>query len=222
MVGTEGVISISREKFDNTVSEILNRPEYSHLNNNYMSYVERLKDYIKEIIKKLFDIIGRSAEGVQVSDKTAYIVLVVCLIIIIAVIALIVLRISKAIDKNKNVKELFGTVIDKNVTPFEMMKKSAEYKGIRDYRNAVKFSFIAILLMLHNKDIIFLDEAKTNGEILGILKSRDFSHTRTFEMLVGLFNDTWYGHKIMSEDDYALWEQNSSALWEGVSREAKE
>lgn len=212
------VITISKENFDGMISQIINRLEYRHLK---FDIVENAKNYLKEFIAALLKKLLGSTNALHVSDSAAYVILVVCLIIIAAILIILGLKIFKLLDKSKKIRELFGTVIDVNTTPLDMMRKSKEYENNKDYRNAVKFSFIAILLKMHENNIIFLDEAKTNGEILTILENKEFYLINAFKQAVQRFNVIWYGHKDPAEDSYTLWKQNAATLWEGVQHETK-
>jgi hypothetical protein len=124
-------------------------------------------------------------------------------------------------DKNKKVRKLFGTVIGDLVTPDDMMNKSREYEKAGDLRNAVKFSFIGLLLLMQCSNVIYLDESKTNRELLNDLRKKNWYLSEPFTNIVNTFDACWYGHKELDEIQYKAWSHEIEDVWEGVVHEAK-
>ncbi|MDF2671874.1 MAG: hypothetical protein K0R09_139 [Clostridiales bacterium] len=209
--------------FDETIKEILGRPEYKHLTGGLGDFIERMKDMIGEwlekILKKTF---SNLANAPAISDKLATIFMIIGLLIIIAIIVLVIIRISKTFDKKARVGEILGEKITDRVTPNSLRSRGAGFTKQGDFRQAIRYDFIAVLLLMHEKNILYLDETKTGEEIYNYLKRNKFEMVTVFKKLVNMFNASWYGHKASDQELYDEWNSTIEIIWnEVISYEEK-
>lgn len=215
------MIEISREIFDDAVKGVLEKPEYLYLKYLNNSIISNLKNSLKSRIEQFLESIIKGGKSIHVSDTTAGILLVLLIGALIFLFTFIYVKLLKASGGSKRIAKLFGTIIDEESSPRGMMEKSREYEKAGDFRNAVKFSFIALLLIMNNNNILILDESKTNRELLRDLKKENAKLSGVFQSLICRFDDVWYGHRTITEDSYGCWKADAQNLWEGVLHEAE-
>lgn len=210
-------MALNKEEFDKAVSQVLNKAEYRRLNRDYIDITDRIRNMIKEWIEvwleKFFNVgdkLGTSAFGISNG-----IVIVGAIVLVILVIALF-LSMRKIVGKNKKVKTIYGEEINSTTTAEGLRDKAREYKNHGNYREAIRISFISLLLKMSEKNLLYLDETKTNGEMVSMLENNGFAYSGLFKNLTYLFNEVWFGHKKIYEDEYSIWEMKMEELWNGV------
>lgn len=204
------LLTPTKPEFDNTVKKILGSKK------GYENIIEKIKDIIGKWITKLLEKIVSRATAETISNKASTIILVIALILVITIIIIIALKIIKTIDKKSSVKEILGEIIDDKTTPEGLRRKAEGYLNQGEYRQGVRYSFVALLLLMHNNNLLYLEDAKTNKEIISMLEDSGFRGIKEFKELVSLFNSIWYGHKNLNEDTCNLWQQDMTRLWNEV------
>lgn len=208
---------VSKPQFENVIDGILKKAEYRHLKNALRDLIERAKEAIQNwllnILKKTFS----NVEGAgAISNRLSTIFMVIGILVVSAIIVIIILKVNRTFDKKRRVKEILGEKIDSKTTPQSLREKAKTLLSSKDYRQAVRYDFIALLLLMHEKNVVYLDETKTNEEIYNYLKRQKFLSLKDFEYLSRTFNAVWYGHKPLEESSYKLWAQNLEHLWNEV------
>lgn len=209
----------TKPEFDITINNILQGKEYTLLKNPVADFIEKirsaLRDWFFNFLKNTFS--GLKAPGV-ISDRLSSLFMIAGMLILSTLIILIIVRISKAFNRNASITEILGEKIDEKTTPLTLREKAASFEREGDLRQAIRFDFIAALLLMHNERIIFLDETKTNREIYEYLNKNKFPWISPFKFLENTFDHCWYGHKSCSKADYANWRANLNELWNGVMK----
>ncbi len=210
-------VILKKEEFDKIVNQILQKPEYRRLSTDYMDITERIRNmilgWIEAWIEKLFnagDKLNTPAIGISNTIVTVGAVLLVIFII------LLFLSMRKIVGKNKKIKTIYGEEINSATTAEGLRDKAKGCKNNGNYREAIRIGFISLLLKMNEKNLLYLDETKTNSEMLEILKKNGFEYIKLFQSLTYLFNEVWFGHKTIHEDEYSLWEMKMDELWNGV------
>lgn len=208
----------TKEKFDKTVEEILNRLEYKHLSRKYIDIMEGIKEKILSWIKAWLNSIDISDK--QITDAAPSIsngIIIIGSVLIILIVIILIIYIKRIIKRDKRVTSILGEIIDEKTTTQGLYEKARRYKELKDYREALRYSFIALLFQMNENNLLYLDETQTNTEIIYTLKKNDFKDTALFQDAVNLFNKVWYGHKKINEDIYESWEKMIAVLNDGVS-----
>lgn len=213
----------SQSEFDNTVQDILNDTEYKHLKNSLRDFYENTKERISEWF---YDMLSKSFSGIpdpsELSGKLSTVFMIIGIVIITAIIIIIVIKVSKTLERKGRVKEILGEKIDDSATPNSLRLKASAFEKEGDYRTAIRYDFISLLLLMHEKNMVYLDETKTNGEIYEYLKKNGFIDINTFRYISDTFNSTWYGHKRSDDSIYKIWSDYIDLLWnEVISYEEK-
>lgn len=213
----------TKEKFDKTIEQILNSPKYKHFNESYIDIMEKFKQRIISWLESWLKSLDINSEKISRAVPSASNgVMIVGTIIIILIIILMFLSIRKMIKKDKKVKRILGEIIDEKTTTEGLYAKAKKFKELNQYRDALRYSFIALLFLMNENNLLRLDETQTNSEIVYELRKNKFKNIDLFEDTANLFNKVWYGHKIIDEKAYESWEKTIEALNDGVNDIAKQ
>lgn len=206
----------TKEKFDETIEVILNRLEYRHLG-EYLDMMEKFKERIVSWIESwLKSISFRQEEIREAIPSISNAVIVVGTTMVVIIIILLILYVKKIVKKDKKIRTILGEVIDDDTTKEGLKEKASRLKGLGEYREALRYSFISLLFQMNEKNLLYLDDTKTNSELVNILKKSDFININLFEKATGLFNEVWYGHRIINKEMYESWENMIQVLEKGV------
>jgi len=206
----------TKEKFDKTIDEILNKLEYKHLR-EYRDVMERLTQKIASWIEEWIKSMNlHQREITEAVPSISNAVIIAGSIIIVLIVIFFILYMKKMVRKDKKAIKILGEVIDDRTTKEGLNEKARRCKEAGEYREAIRYSFIALLLQMNEKNLLYLDEAQTNSEIVSTLKKNNFKHMGLFENTTELFNKVWYGHKIINGEIYEAWENMLTLLENGV------
>ena len=214
--------SLTRTEFDKAVDRVLSRPDYVHLKGGIQDFFESLKEtigrWLREALEKVFYSLPSSS---SVPKNMATVFLIIGLVVFLAIVVLVAVKASRTFSGKPAVREILGEKIDAGTTTDSLREKASAYMKNGEYRMAVRYEYIALLLFMHEKNVIFLDETKTNEEIAAYLEKNDFKPLSVFRNLDRLFNASWYGHKALQETVYEKWRNDSNLIWNRI-REIEE
>lgn len=210
-------ITPTKQEFNDVIYKILQSPEYRHLKNGFKDFIERLKEALSEwLFKFLSKRFSNLNAPKAISKNLSTVFIIIGILVILALAVIIISRIAKTMDKKARVKEILGEKIDKGTTPQGLRNKAMELVGEGDFRGAIRYDFIALLLLMHEKNLLYLDETKTNKEIYNYLRKNDFTYINVFKELSDMFNYSWYGHKVFKDDLYTKWNDSMGLIWNEV------
>ena len=219
---------ISREEFQEVMDEVISDYKYQALLRGE-SFLEKVREKLDEladsIIKWLTRLFQKRAEVPETdtwSETMQNLFLAFAAIIAIVIITFIVLNVIKLFRGKGKIKEILGVEISKETTPNSLKNQAEEYEKKKDYTSAVRYHYIAFLLLLHNQHIIFLEETKTNEEIYTYLKKENYPNLQVLKEVIDVFNAIWYGKKDISDENYHAYKVKLYQLWEGVKDYEKE
>lgn len=209
----------SKEAFDKSVYDIVQSPSYSHLRNGVSDFINKIKEglttWFTGFLNKIFNNIDRAS---VYGEELSTVFIIFGILIIAAIIIVIILNINKTSERRRKVKEILGEKISENTTPNSLREKALNYYENGDIRQALRYDFISLLLLMHNNKIIYLDETKTNEEIYGFLRKNNFNMLKSFKVLIDSFNLSWYGNKGIHEESYSEWRCNINLIWNEVAK----
>lgn len=211
------MVTPSKKEFDLIVNNILQGSEYEHLRNTVLDFITKIKGDISQWIGKLINktISNIPAPG-SLSDNLANILIIIGILLICTIVVLIIVKVSKTFERKSRIKEILGERIFDKTTPSSLRRRAASFGEKADFREAIRYDFIAILLLMHEKNILYLDETKTNEEIYQYLKKSKFLGFSVFECLISDFNSSWYGHRVYNRESYDKAFQNINLIWDEV------
>jgi hypothetical protein len=207
----------SKNQFDDTVHSILKRTEYTHLKNPLKDFMDKAKEGLKETLLKWFKKnFSNMDNAAAISDRLSTIFMIIGILVIVAIIVVIFVKVNKIFERKRRVKEILGEKIDDRTTPSSLRQKASNFREAGDFRQSIRYDFIALLLLMHEKNLVYLDETKTNEEIFKYLRKNSFDRVDIFKRISDVFNSTWYGHRIADEDSYKAWSNSIALLWNEV------
>jgi hypothetical protein len=206
----------TRPEFDKTINKILQGSEYKHLRNPITDFLDYIKDAISRFIFGLLKGTFSVVKASSISKSLSSIFIILGILTICAIIILIFMRINKTQVKKKRVKEILGEKIDIRTTPNSLRQKASIKETEGEFRLAIRYEFIAILLLMHQLNLLYLDETQTNEEIHNYLKAKHFTYIGGIKELINIFNYIWYGHKEPDKQLYDTWKYELEGLWNGV------
>ena len=211
------VISPPKSEFDVTVHKILQGTQYAHLKNALSDFIASVKEGISQwIMKGLKKIFSNLQNAANVSDKLSTVFIIIGLLVILGIVIIIVIKTSKTFEKKTRLKEILGKKIYDKTTPYSLRAEGDNFAKGENFTQAIRYDFIALLFLMHEKTLLYLDETKTNEEIYNYLKKNDFVMIKEFYNLINSFNYFWYGHKFCSSEDYKHWKDSVNLIWDEV------
>ncbi|MBZ9687226.1 hypothetical protein G9F72_012910 [Clostridium estertheticum] len=211
------IITPSNKEFDTTINKILQGSEYKHLKNNLLDFITKIKESISQwIVKIIKKTISNIPSPDSVSNNLANILIIIGLLLIFVIVVIIIVKVCKTFERKSRIKEILGEKISNKTTPSSLRSTAKVFGEKGDFREAIRYDFIAILLLMHEKNIIYLDETKTNEEIYQYLKKNKFTIFSIFEYIINDFNSSWYGHKVYNRETYDKALKSINLIWNEV------
>jgi hypothetical protein len=211
------IIIPSNKEFDSTINKILQGSKYKHLNNDMVDFIQNIRQGISQWIKKM---ISKTVSNISsldgVSDRIANVFIIIGFLLMLTIVIIIIVKVSKTFERKARIKEILGERINDKTTPSSLRRVAASFGVKEDFRQAIRYEFIAILLLMHEKNIIYLDETKTNEEIYKYLKKNEFPMLSAFESITSEFNSSWYGHRLCDKNTYDNVADVVNLLWNEV------
>jgi hypothetical protein len=210
-------LAVSQPQFEDTVNNVLQRNEYRHLRNALRDLIEKAKEAIGKWILGVFEKTFQGLENAPaISDKLSTVFLIIGILVFVGLIVFILVKFDRAFDKRRRVQEILGEKIDSRTTPYTLKDKGARFAQEGDLRLGARYNFIGLLLLMHEKSLIYLDETKTNEEIYSYLRKHKFNNLTELKSLIDIFNASWYGHKEVSREGYESFNNTLELLWNEV------
>lgn len=100
---------------------------------------------------------------------------------------------------------------DDPTTSQDASQRAEESEANRDYRNAIRYLYLACLLLLDEKGLIRYDRTLTNREHLRMVGDKP-QLVELLRPVVTTFDDVWYGFIPVDEDMYRQFIQNVERL----------
>lgn len=212
MQSSNGYEIVPQSGFEDKIEEILSRKEYLHLS----SFWEKLKEKIIEFLSEMFDT-SLDFDDAMMTVMDNKIWLYVGLMFLILTLAIILIKVLGRFQRNPSVKEILGEKISNTTTPESLKEKAGKYKAKGDLTQAIRFNFIALLLLMHEKRVLYLEDSKTNKEIAKIVKQKNLSSGSEFDYISNTFNAVWYGKKECDNAVYVSWLEYMDVVWKEVN-----
>jgi len=176
-----------------TLREILARPEFI-LSRVAVSWADRAAALMERLLSGK---IGSSAEG---AAWWLYPVLIVSFIVVCLLVFFVISRLSGSFSPDKAIEDEKTAELEK-IDYSRLRERAAVLAENGEFRDAVRYLYLSLLLFLDNRQLISFRLSKTNREYLSELRksSRDMER---FAGLVQIFERKWYGMEDCTESDY--------------------
>ncbi|MCX7708816.1 MAG: hypothetical protein N2484_03085 [Clostridia bacterium] len=176
--------------------------------------VEAIKEKIKQIIERMKLPEIKASDFDHPLDAATSATLKFVGIIIIAAF---VLLIGYLVSRNFRVSRLVRMEEDAEILAALKDSDSIEMKAVElaqkgDYRQGIRFLYIALLLKYNEKNLIKIEKSKTNKQYLIELREGNFPSVDRVSAFTQDFNRFWYGNRKILKEQYEYWKSQYNLL----------
>lgn len=217
-----GQVAKSQDEFDKVLHKVLSDPKYWKINKKLQeeatSWIDKLRKWLEEILSSRIDNM-ENAEGI--SEILSYVIIFIVGTMLVVGIIMVVLYFYNGVKDRRGLKEILGEKITEETTPMSLDRKALVYEGQGQYRLSIRYSYIALLLLMHENHVLVLKDAMTNQEIYECLIEEKFNDLDTFDDIMKVFNHAWYGMHEYEKEDYDSYRKQLKQLWNEVISRGK-
>jgi len=184
------------------LAEILERREFSQKKSNFllMRIVRKIAEWLDKFFARLRIDIDWNPRTLLFLKWLFYSALGVLLVTVLALLVRkIIKRVPSAIPHSA--RESVSIKPLRPQSSSELKMRAQEYAKRGDYRSAVRYLYLSLLIYLDEKGQIEYDSTETNSEYLRKI-SPDSSLYRILKTLTGIFEHCWYGLSSPSRKEY--------------------
>lgn len=193
--------AVDPDQAQKTLSDILAQPEFQWSvpePSPLERWWQELRERLWELIQRLFG----GSNGIAVGGKAlGYLVIGAGIVGILLLVYTLLrgLRLNFASDADLNVK---NGVRGAPLTASAALERAQTLSTGGDYRTAMRYLYLSLLLLLDEREILRYDHTLTNREYARSL-TRFPQFAATFSRVVDIFDRAWYGHHDLDADEYA-------------------
>ncbi|MBE6013115.1 MAG: hypothetical protein E7234_11230 [Lachnospiraceae bacterium] len=191
--------------FEKTLEEVLKASKYDYLTGRRERFSEKvmnaLLDFIKKILESLNININFDSRAVN-ADMIFNIFIVIFIIMIFAIIIFISMLIIKRRKKSKIISDIFDELKQTTMGFEEITALADQYENNKDFRQAVRYQYLALLLIISDKNIIYIPDSMTGGQFLKEVKKNVPEYYEGVNNTVNMFYLLWFGNKSVTWENY--------------------
>ncbi|MCX7923307.1 MAG: hypothetical protein N3B21_15045 [Clostridia bacterium] len=194
------------------IDEILSSQEFSS-SVEQKSLLKLAAEKLWELAKNFFRKVnfGQKVEslfGQEISPVAALTLKIAGIAIIAVFIVLLLYFVFRNMRTSKKVKQLEDAVLLSMLKDFEAVeRKAVEYANNNDFRQGIRYLYMASLLRFNEKNIIKIDKAKTNRQYLKEISNSGYPMYNQVSDFTNAFNEYWYGNRNIDRDKFNWWYQ---------------
>ncbi len=160
----------------------------------------------KNWIERIYEWINRQIRSIMLSDAYSTAMDYLIYIIMIAALLIIILGLLKSDIRGflygSSEKKLSGiSEKTEDISKINFDELIAQALEKNDYKLAVRYNYLKILIALSNVGAINLREFKTSSQLVSELKNKN-KYLEPFRHLTRIFENTWYGDHNVEADIY--------------------
>ena len=169
----------------------------------YKQHENFLMQWLEKIVRWLIEFISELFPGTGVSENTfRWISYALILLFFIVLFILLVVFIRRFVRRKEVKTTPFGTHKEFSMSAKEHVKTAEKYAGKGDYRQGIRYLFLALLLYLNEKEWLKARPWKTNGEYYDELMEVSPPFAEGFHVLSGIFDESFYGGRSTNRENY--------------------
>lgn len=100
---------------------------------------------------------------------------------------------------------------EETITATEALDRAQDQARSGDYRTAVRYLYLSSLLWLDERKLLRYDRSLTNREYLAEVRNNPALHAQ-LAPVVNTFDQVWYGHGELAEEDFRAYEAQVQGL----------
>ncbi len=190
--------------FTESANEVLKDKKYDILMKRTFNIYELIKEIVHNILKKISDLFNFDVPDLPNYNTSVIfnIFIIVTITLIIIIIGVIVYLIINRKRKIKTMDEIFKQLNNKSISLSDLLNSIKHFSEDGNFREAIRYSYISILWVLNLKNVIYIDQTKTGGQLKREIKMHAPQFTKAFSIIADTFNYIWFGHKKISYEKY--------------------
>jgi hypothetical protein len=190
----------SSDDIKKQLETILAGEEYQAYNKQHENF---LMQWVEKIINWLIEFLRELLPGAGVSENTyRWISYALILLFFLLLLILLGVFLRRYIRGKKGETTPLGTHKEFSMRAKDHIKTAEKYAGNGDYRQGIRYLFLALLLHLNEKEWLKARPWKTNGEYYDELLEVSPPFAERFHVLSGIFDESFYGGRSTNREDY--------------------
>ena len=203
--------------FYQAMQEVLQRPRYDVLTGRAVDYQQLIREALLSVVEAVFDAFINFLRRLNFAVPNApnynlQAITTVFLIVTGALLALalfgavyfLMKRHGRAAKEKASLSNIFDDIANKRFSLADLLKISEEHAKNGQYREAIRHRYIAVLVILNDKQIIRVEKSKTNAQLSSELHSASPALAQSFDNVVDTFHRSWFGLKPVDYQDFIL------------------
>lgn len=203
----------SPEEIKEALRGILSSEEFTAQPESRTSLLKLLADWLKAQVEKYLKNLKLPDEGLkkifgwnEISPGAQLALNIAGIAILVLFIGGLIYFIFRNLRFSRKLKQKEDALLLTQLKdPETVEQKAMEYYRQGDYRQGIRFLYIAFLLKLNERNVIRIDKAKTNRQYLNEILNSDFKACDLVRDFTGAFNDCWYGNKPIDSQSFDFW-----------------
>ncbi|MDP4179669.1 MAG: hypothetical protein Q8942_01105 [Bacillota bacterium] len=209
-----------KQKVNDSLNKILSSKEFQ-AHKNGKTFLEKISDVIQNILDKIRELLDRInppepnlpikprgiSSGASVVFQFFCILLLLAIVVVGAYFLLRKLRSERKIKENED-SELLVMLKD----PDSVMQQVMEFYSKGDFRQGLRYLYLALLLKLNEQEFIKIDKAKTNKQYLNELYKNEYINYNRVNEFTRIFNKCWYGNRNIDKEKFDRWHKEYSSI----------
>lgn len=191
--------SIDKQK--EKLEQILNAEEYQKYYEDNRNF---LQVWWENAVEWIQNQLGDISSTFEPSNNLANIILYVIILAIILLIVIGTYFLSRSMMDKRKYREqpILQSISEKDWTFHDHLEEAQQQENNKNYTNAIRHLFLALLLFLNEEKLIQVRMWKTNGEYFNELKKISKETADEFYQLALQFDEAFYGEQPLNKEEY--------------------
>lgn len=184
------------------------------------AFMERLADQIKDVLEYIKEKLSSMRPKAKGGSKPGYISKELPVVdtfvsdgIILGILALIGVLLHKEFYKSRQIAAQHNELLVKlQNKPDEVKQRIQELYEQQHFREAFRYTYLALLIDLNKMGFLRIDKSKTNRQYMRELRASGYKSYDTVRSFTDAFNEYWYGKKELSKEVFEGWQTEYHSL----------
>lgn len=207
--------------FDDAMREVLSQSRYDRLTGRALDLKQIVSDALMRILEFILKRLRFNLPDMGGFRTDIYVYVFIAVgVLLLVVITGITLRLLARRRKAAvhDLSDLFEELAQKQYTVDELLRLSQAREKVENLREAVRFRYIAVLVGLNERQVIFIEKSKTNAVLLAELNAAEPALAPVFSDVVDTFHHAWFGYKPVAAERYTEFLKNTDDLLRAPAR----
>ncbi|MDR1001297.1 MAG: DUF4129 domain-containing protein [Clostridiales bacterium] len=196
--------------FNEAMNSALLNAKYNKLTGRYFDWREWIAEKFMAIVNWVLGHLNQGTLTVSEGGGWAQVFIIIIIITLTAAVAAVII-LSRRRRKRRLLSAIFNGV-DQKAAPASLLTRANIFFAEGKTRDAVRYCFAAVLLMLNETRVLRVTMTKTNRQFLRELRFVAPTLMPRFERISAAFDRVWFGHKGLTAEEFADVKNAASAM----------